>query len=255
MITSGETQRRRNAKRELGASAVGARSWGSGGRAAGQGSRGHGAHVYDSLRDLNQVTHSTLADGVARHTRAGRQSVGGARARRAHASRRVIPDPGFAGDDGSAAPPSWPRRWPRATPTRRRTPRRSRVLPALPPPGAGRRGARRGRVRRRRAGPREGQRHGDRADPGRRRPAGAARLHRHRGPRRLGPRGPPGAGRGQVAARSALQDGAAALVVDVAGPVRFVVEGDDLRGLAEGWTLARVAGRRRLDSARPGIFG
>ncbi|WP_345522843.1 SseB family protein [Nocardioides conyzicola] len=46
----------------------------------------------------------------------------------------------------------------------------------------------------------------------------------------------------QVAARSALQDGAAALVVDLAGPVRFVVEGEDLRGLAEGWTLARVPG-------------
>ncbi len=43
-----------------------------------------------------------------------------------------------------------------------------------------------------------------------------------------------------VAAQSALQDGAAALVVDVAGPVPFVVEGDDLRGLAEGWELARV---------------
>lgn len=43
-----------------------------------------------------------------------------------------------------------------------------------------------------------------------------------------------------VAARSALQDGAAALLVDVAGPVRFVVEGDDLEGLARGWTLARV---------------
>jgi hypothetical protein len=46
----------------------------------------------------------------------------------------------------------------------------------------------------------------------------------------------------QVAAQSALQDGAAALVVDLAGPVRFVVEGDDLRGLAEGWTLARIPG-------------
>ncbi len=46
----------------------------------------------------------------------------------------------------------------------------------------------------------------------------------------------------RLAARSALQDGAAALVVDLAGPVRFVVEGDDLRGLAEGWTLAWVAG-------------
>lgn len=46
----------------------------------------------------------------------------------------------------------------------------------------------------------------------------------------------------QVAAQSAVQDGAAALVVDLAGPVRFVVEGDDLHGLAEGWTLARVSG-------------
>jgi len=46
----------------------------------------------------------------------------------------------------------------------------------------------------------------------------------------------------QVAAQSALQEDAAALVVDLAGPVRFVVEADDLRGLAEGWMLARVAG-------------
>ncbi len=43
-----------------------------------------------------------------------------------------------------------------------------------------------------------------------------------------------------VAARAALQDGAAALVVDVAGPTRFVVAGEDLEGLARGWTLARV---------------
>lgn len=43
-----------------------------------------------------------------------------------------------------------------------------------------------------------------------------------------------------VAAQASLQDGAAALVVDVAGPVRLVVEGDDLRGLAEGWVLAAV---------------
>ena len=46
----------------------------------------------------------------------------------------------------------------------------------------------------------------------------------------------------RTAAQAALQDGAAALVIDLAGPVRFVVEGDDLRGLAEGWTLARVSG-------------
>ena len=43
-----------------------------------------------------------------------------------------------------------------------------------------------------------------------------------------------------LAAQAALQDGAEALPVDLAGPVRFVVEGDDLRGLAQGWTLARV---------------
>src|SRR5688500_17587822 len=35
-----------------------------------------------------------------------------------------------------------------------------------------------------------------------------------------------------AAARAAVQERAAALVVDVAGPVRFVVEGEDLRALA-----------------------
>jgi type III secretion system (T3SS) SseB-like protein len=44
----------------------------------------------------------------------------------------------------------------------------------------------------------------------------------------------------RTAAQSALQDGAAALVVDVAGPTTLVVEGEDLRGIAAGWTLARV---------------
>ena len=47
----------------------------------------------------------------------------------------------------------------------------------------------------------------------------------------------------RLAARSALQDGGAALVVDVAGPTPCVIEGDDLRGLAAGWTLARVGER------------
>jgi type III secretion system (T3SS) SseB-like protein len=42
------------------------------------------------------------------------------------------------------------------------------------------------------------------------------------------------------AARASRQDGAAALLVDVAGPVMFVVEGEDLEALAEGWTLAEV---------------
>jgi SseB protein N-terminal domain len=41
-----------------------------------------------------------------------------------------------------------------------------------------------------------------------------------------------------LAARSALQEGASALVVDVAGPMSYVVEGPLLDGLARGWTLA-----------------
>ncbi len=44
----------------------------------------------------------------------------------------------------------------------------------------------------------------------------------------------------QHAAQSALQDGAEALLVDVAGPVMFVVEGDDLRSLAAGHRLVRL---------------
>ena len=42
------------------------------------------------------------------------------------------------------------------------------------------------------------------------------------------------------AALSAIQDGAAALLVDVAGPVPFPVEGEDLQALAEGLELVRV---------------
>ena len=46
--------------------------------------------------------------------------------------------------------------------------------------------------------------------------------------------------RAQLAAQAAMQEGAAALLVDVAGPARLVVEGIDLEGLARGWRLARV---------------
>lgn len=42
------------------------------------------------------------------------------------------------------------------------------------------------------------------------------------------------------AARAAREDGADALLVDVAGPVLLVVEGEDLRALAEGSRLAPV---------------
>ena len=46
-----------------------------------------------------------------------------------------------------------------------------------------------------------------------------------------------------TAALAALQEQADALVVDVAGPVRFPIEGEDLRGLAAGWRLTRVGER------------
>ncbi len=42
------------------------------------------------------------------------------------------------------------------------------------------------------------------------------------------------------AAQAALQDGAAALLVDVAGPVMFVVEGEELSSLAAGHRLVRL---------------
>lgn len=42
------------------------------------------------------------------------------------------------------------------------------------------------------------------------------------------------------AAQAALQEGAVALVVDLAGPVSVVVEGEDLAAVARGWRLARV---------------
>ncbi|HEX4472959.1 MAG TPA: SseB family protein [Nocardioides sp.] len=40
-----------------------------------------------------------------------------------------------------------------------------------------------------------------------------------------------------LAARSALQEGAAALLLDVAGPTTYAVEGPLLEGLARGWPL------------------
>jgi hypothetical protein len=47
----------------------------------------------------------------------------------------------------------------------------------------------------------------------------------------------------QLAAQSALQNDAAALLVDVAGPHTFVLEGEDLVAVAQGWALAEVGGR------------
>lgn len=44
----------------------------------------------------------------------------------------------------------------------------------------------------------------------------------------------------KLAAQSAVQEEAAAMVLDIAGPTTVVVEGDDLIALAEGWRLAMV---------------
>ena len=44
------------------------------------------------------------------------------------------------------------------------------------------------------------------------------------------------------AAKAALQDGATALVLDLAGPARFVIEERDLTALASGWQLVFVEG-------------
>jgi hypothetical protein len=46
-----------------------------------------------------------------------------------------------------------------------------------------------------------------------------------------------------TAAAAAAQDGADAVLVDVAGPVLFAVEGEDLRELASGHVLVTVSGR------------
>ena len=55
------------------------------------------------------------------------------------------------------------------------------------------------------------------------------------------------------AAEAAVQDGAEALLVDVAGPVMFVVETDDLRELAAGHTLVALEGvSGRYGWVRPG---
>ena len=43
-----------------------------------------------------------------------------------------------------------------------------------------------------------------------------------------------------TAAQAAIQEGADALVLDVAGPVRFALDGEDLRAVAAGWRLTRV---------------
>ena len=54
----------------------------------------------------------------------------------------------------------------------------------------------------------------------------------------------------RLAARAAVQEGADALVVDVAGPASAAITGDDLRALAAGWRLTRLG--ERTGWIRPG---
>ena len=57
---------------------------------------------------------------------------------------------------------------------------------------------------------------------------------------RWNPRARPVPVAARLAAQSAVQEEAAALVLDIAGPTTLVVEGDDLIALASGWRRAMV---------------
>lgn len=46
-----------------------------------------------------------------------------------------------------------------------------------------------------------------------------------------------------TAATAAIQEGAAALALDLAGPASYVLTGQDLEAVAAGWRLVRVEGR------------
>ena len=66
------------------------------------------------------------------------------------------------------------------------------------------------------------------------------------------PGGPPGAGARAAGRRvGAARSGAAALLVDVAGPTTLVVEGEDLTAPGRGLDAGPGRGADRLDSVRP----
>ncbi len=56
----------------------------------------------------------------------------------------------------------------------------------------------------------------------------------------------------RLAARAAVQEQAAAVVVDVAGPATYVLSGQDLTALAAGWRLASVDGAPAWITGGPG---
>lgn len=59
---------------------------------------------------------------------------------------------------------------------------------------------------------------------------------------RWNPEGRPVPAAVQRVAAAALQDNASAIVIDVAGPTTFVLEEDDVRALADGFSLVQLAG-------------
>ena len=60
----------------------------------------------------------------------------------------------------------------------------------------------------------------------------------------------------RTAAVSALQDGAEALLINIAGPARYVLQGEDLTAFASGWVLARAGDRTVwIGSAAPAEQG
>lgn len=58
-----------------------------------------------------------------------------------------------------------------------------------------------------------------------------------------------------TAATAALQDGAEALLVDLAGPATYVVDGDDLTRLAAGWRLVAISPGGAQDAQDYGWIG
>ena len=68
--------------------------------------------------------------------------------------------------------------------------------------------------------------------------------------RRWNPEARPGPVTAATAAIAAVQDGAEALLVDLAGPASYVVDGDDLARLASGWRLVALG-----DGERHGWIG
>lgn len=168
---------------------------------------------------------------------------------------RTIPDPGFAGDDGSA-----PERLTEALSVYEQDPDGG-YLPALAAlcgarllvpvlavlgetPATSDPGGPGGRGEEGSSGmPASGSEHVEMAAVLMRRPDGRKALLAFTSSETLAgwnPEGRPVPVTAATAALAAAQEDADALLVDLAGPVRLVVEGEDLAALARGWTLVAL---------------